>query len=83
MIFFKEKISELEIIYDKINILRKKGFNIQIVINIAIKYPKVSYKLNNNEKKFDKIKYYLFEVKNAYDEQLDIIYENEKYLRLL
>ena len=83
LIFFKEKISELEIIYDKINILRKKGFNIPIVINIAIKYPKVSYKLNNNEKKFDKIKDYLFEVKNAYDEQLDIIYENEKHLRLL
>jgi len=83
LIFFKDIISNLEVIYDKINILRKKGFNIPIVINIAIKYPEVSYRLNNNEKEFNKIKDYLFKVKNDYETQLSIIYENEKYLRLL
>ena len=43
-------ISNLEIIYDKIDILRMKGFNIPIVINIIINYPEVSYKLNNKKK---------------------------------
>ena len=42
LLFFKDIISNLEIIYDKINILRIKGFNIPIVINVSIKYPKVS-----------------------------------------
>ena len=83
LIFFKDIISNLEIIYDKLNILRTKGFNIPIVINISIQYPKISYKLNNNEKEFNKIKDYLFNVKNDYENQLSIIYENEKYLRLL
>ena len=83
LLFFKNIITNLEIIYDKINILRTKGFNLPIVINIAIKYPKVSYKLNNKVKEFNKIKDYLFEVKNDYENQLNIIYENEKYLRLL
>lgn len=83
MIFFKDLISNLEIIYDKINILRTKGFNIPILINIAIKYPEISYKLNNKEKEFNKIKDYLFKVKNDYENQLSIIYENDKYLRLL
>ena len=83
LIFFKDIISNLEIIYDKINILRKKGFNIPIVINISIKYPKVSYKLNDKEKEFNKIKDYLFTIKNDYENQLSSIYENEKYLRLL
>ena len=83
MIFFKDIISNLEIIYDKINILRTKGFNIPILINIAIKYPEVSYKLNNKEKQFNKIIDYLFKLKNDYENQLSIIYENDKYLRLL
>ena len=44
-------------------ILRQKGFNIPIVINISINYPKVSYKLNNRKIEFNKIKDYLFKVK--------------------
>ena len=83
LLFFKNIIANLEIIYDKINILRTKGFNLPIVINISIKYPKVSYKLNNKEKEFNKIKEYLFKIKNDYENQLNTIYENEKYLRLL
>ena len=83
LLFFKDIISNLEIIYDKINILRKKGFNIPILIKVSIQYPKISYELNGQEKEFDKIKDYLFKVKNDYEEQLNKIYENEKYLRIL
>ena len=83
LLFFKNIITNLKIIYDKINILRIKGFNIPIVINIAIKYPDIIYKLNGQEKEFTKIKDYLFKVKNDYENQLSTIYENQKYLRLL
>ena len=83
LLFFKDIISNLEIIYDKINILRKKGFNIPILIKVSIQYPKISYELNGQEKELDKIKDYLFKVKNDYEEQLNEIYENEKYLRIL
>ena len=83
LLFYKNVEADLEIIYDKINILRMKGFNIPIAINVDIKYPEITYKLNVQEKKFDKIKDYLFKVKNDYENQLNTIYENEKYLRLL
>ena len=83
LLFFKSVISNLEIIYDKINILRTEGFNIPIIINIIIKYPDVEYKLNDSERTFNNIKEYLFTVKNDYETQLTTIYENDKYLRLL
>ena len=45
LIFFKDIVTNLEIIYDKMDALRKKGFNIPIVINIAIEYyPKKRFK---------------------------------------
>jgi len=83
LIFFKKVISNLEIIYDKINLLRSKGFNIQIRINIIIKYPEDIYKLNEQKKDFNCIKEYLPTIKNDYENQLNTVYENEKYLRLL
>ena len=90
LVFFKDIISNLEIIYEKMVILRQKGFNIPIIITIAIEYEKakekekkVSYKLNNKQTEFNKIKEYLFKVKIDYEKRLDIIYKDEKYLRLL
>ena len=41
IIFFKEIVSNFEIIYDKIKILRSKGYNIPIKIYISIKYDKI------------------------------------------
>jgi len=83
LIFFKKVISNLEIIYDKINLLREKGFNIPIRIDIVINYPEDIYKLNEQKKDFNFIKDYLLTIKNDYENQLNTIYENEKYLRLL
>ena len=85
LIFFKEIVSNFEAIYDKIKILRKKGYNIPIKIYISIKYPEISYKFNEEgeEKDFKDIKKYLFTIKNDYEEQLDTIYQNEKHLRFL
>ena len=86
LIFFKNIISNIEVIYDKMKILRIKGYNIPILIKIEIIYPNITYKFNTEdeeEKDFDYIKNYLFNVKNDYENQLDKIYQNEKYLRFL
>jgi len=87
LIFFKKIISNIEIIYDKIKVLRIKGYNIPILINIEIKYPSIIYKFNKNneeeEKDFEYIKNYLFTIKNDYEDQLNTIYQNEKHLRFL
>ena len=67
--FYKIIISKIEVIYDKIKILRIKGYNIPILINIEIKYPNIMYKFNQEndeeEKDFDFIKNYLFTIKNG------------------
>ena len=85
--FYKNIISKIEIIYDKIKILRIKGYNIPILINIEIKYPNIIYKFNQEndeeEKDFDFIKNYLFTIKNEYENQLNAIYQSEKHLRFL
>ncbi len=93
LIFFKDLVSEIEIIYDKINILRSKGYNIPIEIKIEIKYPnvkypnekypKVIYELYGKSKDFNYIKEYLFKIKNEYETQLSAIYESDKYIRFL
>ena len=83
LLFFKNIVSNLEVIYDKIKILRIIGINIPIIINILIKYPKITYKLYDEEKGFNDIKDYLFTIKNDYENQLNKIYKNEKYLRFL
>jgi len=49
LIFFKNIVSNFEVIYNKIKILRKKGYNIPIIINILIKYPKITYIFNDED----------------------------------
>ena len=83
LLFFKTIISNLEIIYEKISILRRKGFNIPTEIKISIRYPEVSYELNGKKKEFNEIINYLNSAKVDYEEQLDKAYETKKYLRLL
>ena len=82
LLFFENIISNLEILYDIVNVLRD-GFNVPININIKIQYPKVSYLLNNKIKSFNEIKDYMFKIKNDFENQLDKIYETKKYLRFL
>ena len=83
--FFKDIVTNFESINDKFEILKIKGYNIPIKIIITIKYPKITYKFNENgeEKEFKDIKKYLFTIKNDYEEQLDKAYQNLKYLRFL
>ena len=94
MRFFKDLVSKIEIIYDKIHILRSKGYNIPIEIKIEIKYPieyelygkpkpYVAYELYGKPKDVNNINEYLFEIKNEYETQLSANYESKKYIRFL
>ena len=83
-VFFKNLINNLEIIYDEIKILRIKGCNLPISINIEVHYPKIKYYyLNYKEISFDDIKGFIFKAKNDYKKQINIIILKEKYLRFL
>jgi len=82
LIFFKNLVSDLEDIYNKIKNLRIKGCNISIPINIEIQFPKKKYSLKTKTSLND-INKILFDIKNDYENQLDIIYKNDKYLRFL
>jgi len=85
LIFFKKIVNEFEVIYDEMKILRTKGSGLPILINISIKYPEIIYRYNkeDEEKNFEEIKKDLFTIKNDYENQLNTIYQNEKYLRFL
>ena len=83
LFFFKEIISKLEVIYDKIVILRTKGCCLPLSIIIKIRYPISEIYLNNDMKNFDEIKNYLSNVLYDYEHQLNIIYQDEKYIRFL
>ena len=83
LLFFKNLISDLEVIYDNIKVLRIKGSSLPIEIIIEIKYPNKKYSLNNNEQNFQEIKDFLFNAKIEQISQLDSIYRKYKYLRFL
>ena len=98
LLFFRNTVINLEIIYDKINTLRSKGFNIPIDIIVEIKYPDhqedsknskdradpgITYYLYGKKKEFDQIKDYLFKVKNDYEKKINENLKSQKYLRLL
>ena len=83
LVYFKELISDLEVIYEYIKFLRTKGSSLEILITIKTKYPDIEYKLNKNRNKFEYIREFLFLAKTDYIRQLDSIYKQKKQLRFL
>ena len=83
LIFFKENISNLELIYDNIKVLRTKGSSLPILIIIDIEYPYIKYSLNKKDSNFEDINDYLFRAKTEQILQLDLKYRQNKYLRFL
>ena len=81
--YFKDIMTKLEEIYVKIKLMRKKGYLIPILINIEIQYPKITYKIDDEEKDFTFIKNQLLTIIYYYENQLDEIYQTQKYLRFL
>ena len=78
LVYFKELISDLEVIYEYIKFLRTKGSSLEILITIKTKYPDIEYKLNKNRNKFEYIREFLFLAKTDYIRQLDSIYKQKK-----
>ena len=56
LVYFKELISDLEVIYEYIKFLRTKGSSLEILIKIKTKYTDIEYKLNQNRHKFECIR---------------------------
>ena len=83
LLFFRNIISNIRIIYDNIDSIILKGCYLPILINIEIKYPEANYFLNNEKKKYDIIKEYILNVKSNYENQLHSVYKNKKYLRFI
>ena len=70
LVYFKELISDLEVIYEYIKFLRTKGSSLEILITIKTKYP--------DRNKFEYIREFLFLAKTDYIRQLDSIYKQKK-----
>ena len=82
--FLKILVTDVEEIYDKMLILRVKGCNLQRIIKIEIKYPKIKYYLNGVEfEDKEKIKKFLFDAKIDPENKLNETHRKEKYLRFL
>jgi hypothetical protein len=52
LVFFKDLITDLEVIYEYMKFLRIKGSSLPILISIQIKYPNIEYNLNKKKKRF-------------------------------
>jgi len=87
LIFFKETISDLEVINEYMKILRKKGSSLPIKISIKIrikdKEPTIEYYLGKEKKDFQSIREFLFEAKNSYISQIGSLYKEKLNLRFL
>ena len=85
LIFFKNIITNLEIISDYMKILRTKGSSIPIYISIKVKMCNVEYYLGNSDKaiEFEEIRNYLSLLKNKFISQLDMAYKEKINLRFL
>lgn len=73
LLFFKDIVSELEIIYENMNTLRIKGSSFSIIIIIEINYPDRKISLNYKEINIQGIKDFLFKAKTVQIYQLDLI----------
>ena len=88
LIFFKNMISNLEIINEYMNVLRTKGSSLPIKITIKVRIqnnvPTIIYYLDKKKNvQFEEIRNFLFNAKTKYISQLDSIYKEKFNLRLL
>ena len=85
--FFKNAISNIEVINGYMIVLRTKGsslpIRISIKINIQDKEPNIKYYLGEDKKDFKEIRDFLFEVKNKYINQLNLKYKEKLNIRFL
>ena len=88
LLFFKNIVSNLEIINEYMKVLRTKGSSLPIRITIKIsrknnETPSIKYNLSGKEINFEEIRDFLFKAKTKYKSQLDSIYKEKLNLRFL
>ena len=83
LIFFKDLISDIEEIYEKIKILRTKGCYIPVDIKIEIEFPEFHCFVDGRPYDKEEIKKFLFNVRIDFEKTLNQKYNDEKYLRFL
>ena len=85
LIFFKDIITNLEIILEEMNSLRNKGSNLPIKICIKVENMNNLYYYLGGKivKNFKVIKEFLSAAKNKYKSQLNSLYKENAYLRFL
>ena len=87
MIFYKNLISNLEVINDNMKFLRMKGNSLPIKIiiktNIKDNKPSIKYYLDNRETEFKNIKSFLQNVTSNYISQLNESYKGKTLFRYL
>ena len=81
--FFKLVSTNIEEIYDLMNILRTKGSTLPISIQVEIKYPDVKYYLGKDNKSFKEIQEFLTKAKFNIIKKLDSIYKQMTNVRFL
>lgn len=80
---FINLVNNIEIIYNYMKFLRKKGISLPIYIKITLYNNIIKYYLETEEQNFSNIEQFLFNVKNNIINKLDDIYKNNEYLRFL
>ena len=83
--FFKDLSTNIEEIYELINILRTKGSTLPISIHVDVSYPDVNYYLGQDEKKkdFKDIYDFLSKAKSNIRDKLDSVYKQMTTIRFL
>ena len=89
LLFYKNIISNLEVILEYMKVLRNKGSSLPIKIQIKVKInnknePSISYSLEKEKNvSFEKIRNFLFDAKTSYISQLEEMYKEKLNLRFL
>lgn len=86
LLFYKNLIINMEVIYDNMQILRNKGNNLPIDIKIIVNYDKKKeafYYLNQEESSFDEIETFLINAKDDHIKKLDSAYKEKKHISFL
>ena len=86
LLFYKNLITNMEVIYENMEILRNKGNNLPIDIKIIVNYnerKEATYYLDQNETSFDIIETFLLNAKDDYVKKLDLAYKEKNHTRYL
>ena len=86
LLFYKNLVTNMEVIYENMQILKNKGNNLPIDIKIITQYDKkneADYYLAQKKSSFGQIETFLLNARDDYIKKLDSAYKEKKHLRYL